>query len=98
MREKATEDIHMRISPKAKALLQQAAVISGHTSLSGFISYIATQEARKIIRQEEVTLLSDKGMDYVLNLINNPPSPNENLKALMKKTQKQDKDKQSSSD
>lgn len=99
MREKASEDIHMRISPKTKALLQHAAVLSGHTSLSGFISSIATQEARKIIRREEVTLLSDEGMDYVLNLLNNPPEPNQNLKDLMSgEYRRQKKGKASSSE
>ena len=99
MREKASEDIHMRISPKTKALLQQAATLSGHTSLSGFISSIATQEARKIIRREEVTFLSDEGMDYVLNLINNPPQANQNLKDLMKGSHtKQKSRKQGSSE
>lgn len=91
MREKASEDIHMRITPKAKALLQQAAALSGHTSLSGFISAVVTQEAKKIIRREEVTLLSDEGMDYVLNLINNPPQPNQNLKDLMSGTYRKQK-------
>lgn len=84
MREKATEDIHMRISPKTKSLLQHAADLSGHTSLSSFISSVATQEARKIIRREEVTLLSEEGMDFVLDLIKNPPKPNKKLKELMR--------------
>lgn len=84
MRERASEDIHMRITPKNKALLQRAATLSGHVSLSGFISFIATQEAKKIISREEVTLLSDEGMDYVIKLLNVPPPPNENLKDLMK--------------
>ena len=89
MRERATEAIHMRITPQIKALLQQAAVLSGYTSLTGFISHIATQEAKKIIRQEDATLISDESMDYVLNLLKNPPIPNENLKALMKKVKEQ---------
>lgn len=97
MREKASEDIHMRINPKTKALLQHAAALSGHTSLSGFISSVATQEARKIIRREEVTLLSDEGMDYVLDLINNPPEPNQNLKDLMSGAYRKQKERKSSS-
>ena len=84
MRERASEDIHMRITSKNKALLQHAATLSGHVSLSGFISFVATQEAKKIVSREEVTLLSDEGMDYVLKLLNDPPPPNENLKDLMK--------------
>lgn len=99
MRERASEDIHMRITPKNKALLQRAATLSGHVSLSGFISFIATQEAKKIISREEVTLLSDEGMDYVIKLLNDPPPPNENLKELMKSAlQKQISRKQSSSE
>lgn len=84
MREKASEDIHMRITPKTKSLLRQAAAISGHTSLSSFISSIVTQEAKKIIRKEEVSVLSDEGIDYVLKLLQNPPKPNKKLKDLMK--------------
>lgn len=98
MRDKASEDIHMRISPQTKALLQHAAALSGHTSLSGFISSVATQEARKIIRREEVTLLSNEGMDYVIDLLNNPPLPNEKLKELMKDTLKKKSDKKNHSE
>jgi uncharacterized protein (DUF1778 family) len=90
-REKASEDIHMRINPTTKALLVQAAELSGHTSLSGFISFVATQEAKKIIRGEEVTLLSDAGMDYALKLINDPPKPSKKLIDLMRKAKKQSK-------
>lgn len=97
MREKASEDIHMRITPKAKALLQQAATLSGHTSLSGFISSIATQEARKIIRREEVTLLSNEGVDYVLKLLDNPPQPSQELKALMGDVDRKSKSRKKSS-
>jgi uncharacterized protein (DUF1778 family) len=99
MHEKASENIHMRTTPKLKALLQHAATLSGHTSLSGFISFVATQEAKKIIRREEATLLSDEGMDYVIDLLTNASEPSQNLKDLMSGAyRKQKKGKSNSSE
>lgn len=73
-----------RIPASIQETLQKAAELSGAT-LNQFIVQAALKEAKKIIEDEGLIILSEVDAVMVFNLIENPPAPNMNLKAAMKK-------------
>jgi uncharacterized protein (DUF1778 family) len=76
--------IIVRISAIIQDILQQAAELSGVT-LNQFMVEAALKEAKKVIEYEGLITLSEIDADNVFSLIENPPAPNENLKAATKK-------------
>ena len=73
-----------RVSVSVKEKLQKAAQLSGST-LNQFMIQAALKEAQIILENEQIIYLSQQDADTVFNLIENPPPPNENLKAAIKK-------------
>ena len=70
----------LRIASEDKSLLMRAAAIE-HTNLTEFVIRNVVSAARKIIDQNERQELSEKDSLYVLDLLDNPPKPNEKLMA-----------------
>ncbi len=64
--------------------LQKAAELSGAT-LNQFMVQAALKEAKKIIEDEGLIVLSEVDAVMVFNLIENLPAPNRNLKTARKK-------------
>ncbi len=79
-----TVRVTARISVSVQEILQRAAELSGAT-LNQFMVQAALKEAKKIMEDERVIVLSENDADKVFSLIENPPAPNDGLKAALKK-------------
>ena len=71
----------LRIASEEKALLIRAAALE-HTNLTEFVIRNAVSVARKVIEENERTELSGRDSLRVLDLLDNPPAPNDKLMAV----------------
>jgi len=78
--ETKSERIAVRVTPKQKALLAQAAALRGR-SLTDFVVDIAQREAEQDLERVRIIKLSSQGQQQLADMILNPPEPNEHLKA-----------------
>lgn len=69
-----------RVDREDKALLMRAAALQ-NTDLTGFVLTTAMREARAAIEAAETEHLSARDSQAVLDLLENPPEPNERLMA-----------------
>ena len=81
---KKDDRVTTRIPKNVKNTLEQAANITGAT-LNQFIVQAALKEAQQILEAERVINLSEKDAEMVFSLLENPPTPNENLKQAVEK-------------
>lgn len=81
-----TVRVTARIPASVQETLQKAAELSGAT-LNQFMIQAALKEAKKVIEDEGLIVLSEIDADTVFNLIENPPAPNRNLKEAIRKHQ-----------
>lgn len=79
-----TVRVTARIPVSVRETIQRAAELSGAT-LNQFMVQAALKEAKKVIDSERVIVLSENDADKVFSLIENPPEPNERLKAAIKR-------------
>jgi len=70
----------LRIAAEEKALLVRAAALQ-HTNLTEFVIRNAVANAREVIEQSERLDLSERDSLQILDLLENPPEPNEKLMA-----------------
>jgi len=70
----------LRIASEEKSLLMRAAALQ-QTNLTEFVIRTVVSAAREIIHQNECCELSGRDSLHVLNLLENPPAPNEKLMA-----------------
>ncbi len=70
----------LRIASEEKSLLMRAAALQ-QTNLTEFVIRTVVSAAREIIHQNERLELSGRDSLHVLNLLENPPAPNEKLMA-----------------
>jgi uncharacterized protein (DUF1778 family) len=70
----------MRIRPEDKALLVRAASYT-HADLTAFVLQNALEAAKAVIEEAERVTLSDRDSLHVLNVLENPPAPNQKLRA-----------------
>ena len=80
--EKKDARIEFKTSKDIKALLQDAANTLG-MDLSSFLISTATQRAKDIIREEKLLMLSKQEWERLEQVLDNPPKPTKELKALM---------------
>ena len=79
----AVEDnsrMQLRIRAEEKALLLRAVALS-HTDLTDFVLRHALLAAKAVIEEADQVRLSDRDSLRVLDLLENPPKPNERLLA-----------------
>jgi uncharacterized protein (DUF1778 family) len=79
----AVEDnkrMSLRIKAKEKALLLRAVALN-HTDLTDFIISHALSAAKAVIEEADHVKLSERDSLRVLDLLENPPSPNAKLMA-----------------
>jgi len=76
--------ITMRLSVAAKRRLEQAAAVQGR-SVSALVLEAADARAADILLDRTVFKLSDEAMDAFLEMLDNPPPPNEKLRAAFAK-------------
>lgn len=74
----AVDRLEVRLSKEKKALIEQAAAASGQ-SLTDFTVGTLCRRARKVLREEQVLVLSDRDRDAFLAALENPPKPNKFL-------------------
>jgi len=72
--EKATDHIEMRVKPSDKDRIARAAELSG-VRLTTFVRASATQEAERVLREHQTTILSERDRRLLLEALDNPPSP-----------------------
>lgn len=77
------ERIDFRANINQKAILERAAEIK-HISLSSYVLTSSLKQAQIDLAENETLLLSNKDRDFIMNLLENPPEPNEALKGLFK--------------
>jgi len=70
----------LRIAAEEKSLLMRAAALQ-HTNLTEFVIRNVMSVARKIIDENERLELTERDSLHVLNLLDNPPAPNDKLMA-----------------
>ena len=74
-----TGRIELRINAAAKAKLVQAAALE-HVDLTAFILRAALPAAETVIEHAQRIELSERDFQQVLDLLENPPKPNANLR------------------
>lgn len=74
------ERIDFRVSSDSKSLFTRAAELSG-ISLSSFIIESAREKAVSIIKEHERLVLDNQARDVFMNVLSNPPSANDALRA-----------------
>jgi uncharacterized protein (DUF1778 family) len=67
-----------RIPPAVKETLQKAADLSGAT-LNQFLVQAALKEADRVLETERAIVLSERDAQTVFDLLENPPTPNQQL-------------------
>ncbi|MDZ7751132.1 MAG: DUF1778 domain-containing protein [Gammaproteobacteria bacterium] len=70
----------LRIASEEKSLLMRAAALQ-HTNLTEFVIRNVMLAARKVIEENERLELTEKDSLQVLDLLDNPPAPNDKLMA-----------------
>ncbi len=75
--------MNLRVLPEQKATLMRAAALR-NTDLTDFVLRLALREARTVIEEAERVTLSERDTRLWLDLLDNPPKPNERLVAAVK--------------
>ena len=70
----------LRVTAEEKSLLVRAAALQ-RTNLTEFVIRTAVSNAREVIEQSERLDLTERDSLQVLDLLENPPEPNEKLMA-----------------
>jgi len=76
------ERFSIRTTAERKNLIATAAKIS-HVSITDFVLSNVLKAAERVIAESETIVLNNEERDRFLALLDNPPSPNEALKAAM---------------
>lgn len=75
-----SDRMSVRIASEEKLLLMRAAAIQ-HTNLTEFVVRNVVSVARQVIDESERLELSEKESLHIMELLDNPPAPNEKLMA-----------------
>ncbi|MCR5348912.1 MAG: DUF1778 domain-containing protein [Bacilli bacterium] len=75
--------LDIRISPEDKETLELAAAAK-RVSLSSYIVSAVMERAQNDLEQERRVALSRNAWNQVMDLVDNPPEPNEALRRLLK--------------
>jgi uncharacterized protein (DUF1778 family) len=78
----AETNIHIRARAQERDLIDRAARIRG-MNRSQFILAVATKEAADVVLDQSVFYLDDAEYAAFVHALDNPPEPNEKLKALL---------------
>lgn len=78
------ERITARISTAVAEVLNSAAELTG-TTLNGFVVQAALEKAQKIVDREKRITISRDDAAMLLNLLDNPPQPNEAMQRGFKR-------------
>ncbi len=88
-RKVALARIDLRTTPQRKHFFEMAAFVGGYESLSSFMADASEILAKKVLDQiDEKRTLSNRDFELLLHVLENPPEPNETLKAAYEKISK----------
>lgn len=76
----SNQRLSIRIDASQKELLMQAASIQS-TDLTEFVTRASVSAARTVIEQHERFVLTERETAFLLDLLENPPAPNDKLLA-----------------
>ena len=76
-----------RLTQQQKQLFEQAAAAAGFKTLSDFVLQAAQEKAVAVLSQQQHLVLTAEAQKRFFDLIENPPEPNEYLKAAWKEYQ-----------
>jgi uncharacterized protein (DUF1778 family) len=79
-----SERINLRASTEAKDVIERAATLLG-TTVSAFILGQSYEAAKRVLSEHEVITLSNADRDQLLDLLDNPPAPTQDLRELMRR-------------
>jgi uncharacterized protein (DUF1778 family) len=85
---KKEQRISLRVSPEVKREIETAAGLS-NMSLSDFMLSVSQHKAKQVIHDAETITLDNASRDAFLDLLDNPPKPNQALKDLVKQNEHQ---------
>jgi uncharacterized protein (DUF1778 family) len=74
--------MQIRVTPAVKARIARAAAIK-HMDLTQFVTGTVLREADAVIERAETTQVSDRDFTRILELLEQPPTPNAKLKAAI---------------
>lgn len=77
------ERITARVSSNVAEILNSAAELTG-TTMNGFVVQAALEKAQKIVDREKRTMITKNDAAMLLNLLDNPPKPNEAMQRAFK--------------
>lgn len=77
------DQINLRASSDQRSIIDRAAELSGLTR-TDFILTAAVREAEHVIVDRAIIRVSDDAFHQILELIDNPPPPNEELITLLR--------------
>ncbi|NGO55538.1 DUF1778 domain-containing protein [Allomesorhizobium camelthorni] len=75
-----TDRMNIRVKPEVKARLLRAAALR-NTDLTSFVTQSALREAETVIAEAEAIRASERDFTRILDLLDNPPKPNDRLRA-----------------
>ncbi|MEZ5784391.1 MAG: DUF1778 domain-containing protein [Rhizobiaceae bacterium] len=78
----ANERMNLRVAARQKATLMRAAALA-YTDLTEFVTRAALREAEAVIENAERIEVSEQDFLRILELLDNPPPPNEKLRAAI---------------
>ncbi len=78
----ANERMHLRVPAPDKAKLLRAAALM-HADLTDFVTKAALREAEAVIKQAETIQVSERDFTRIMELLDNPPAPNDKLRAAI---------------
>jgi uncharacterized protein (DUF1778 family) len=76
-----------RLTQQQKQLFEQAAAAAGFKTLTEFVLQAAQEKAIAVLSQQQHLVLTAEAQKRFFDLIENPPEPNEYLKAAWKEYQ-----------
>lgn len=82
-----TARMNFRLPPEIKERIENAALVSGVTVTDFAISALANS-AEEVLEKHQRRTLTDRDRDIFLNMLENPPEPNEALKKAVKNYKK----------
>ncbi|HMQ58104.1 MAG TPA: DUF1778 domain-containing protein [Rhizobiaceae bacterium] len=77
-----TDRFQLRIPSTHKALIARAAALSNQ-DMTAFILDRVVPQAQAVVDAAEVTVVSVRDFERILELLDNPPKPNARLKAAI---------------
>ena len=72
--EKAADHLEMQVKTSDKQRMSRAAELTGG-KLTTFVRALAAQEAERVLREHQTTVLSERDWRTLLEALDNPPPP-----------------------